>query len=277
MRGVVKQLGMGTALAALGVFLGSGARAATLEWEGTLFVSLSQSQAVAATGTGVATVNGSGGLGHLSTLRLAGGIATTTVVPFTDPSVTTVSRVTAAVSLGTGTLAPISGGGPLIQNVLPIMGQVTLCAPFLGFPCVFTGQIPLTVAGTRGIGIGGAPISGSGFISLRLTGQPWTLGVAGTPSTTAMITGFVHGPASGTSSTAAPGGVIQLVTPATVTAQGTTTVPVFTSLRLRFVPEPGFALLLAPGVGVLAWIGRQRRPRARPATRPSSPSGSGGR
>jgi hypothetical protein len=242
------------------LFLGSGARAGTLEWAGTLFVSLGQSQAVAATGTGVATVNGSGGFGHLTTLRLAGGITAVTVVPFTDPSVTTVTQVTAAVTLGTGTLAPISGGGTLTSNTLPVQGQVTVCAPLLGIPCVFTGNLPLTASGTRGVGIGGGAIAGSGFISLVLTGNPWTLGVATTPSTTATAAGFVHGPASGTSSTAAVGGAIQLVTPATVTAQGTTTVPVFTALRLRFVPEPAMALLLASGVGALAWIGSRRQP-----------------
>jgi hypothetical protein len=240
------------------LLLGSVARAGTLEWEGTLFVSLSASQAVAATGTGVATVNGSGGGGHLTTLRVAGGISAVTVVPFTDPSVTSVTRVTAAVTLGTGTLGPISGG-TLASNILPVQGVVTVCAPFLG-TCTFTGMVPLTLNGTRGVGIGGGPIVGSGFITLSLTGQPWTAGVATTPGTTVTAAGFAHGPASGTSSTAAPGGVIQLVTPATVTAQTTTTVPVFTALRLRFVPEPAMALLLASGVGCLAWLGSRRRP-----------------
>jgi hypothetical protein len=84
--------------------------------------------------------------------------------------------------------------------------------------------------------------------------------VATTPSTTATVAGFAHGPASGTSSTAALGGVIQLVTPATVTAQGTTKVPVFTALRLHFVPEPAMVVLLASGVGALAWLGSRRRP-----------------
>ncbi len=74
--------------------------------------------------------------------------------------------------------------------------------------------------------------------------------------------GWAHGPASETSSTAQPGGVVQLVTP----AQMTTNLPLGSNdkvavggiFMLHFIPEPGLLLLLGSGVGGLALLGRRR-------------------
>jgi hypothetical protein len=74
--------------------------------------------------------------------------------------------------------------------------------------------------------------------------------------------GFAHGPASGTTSTAQPSGVVQLVTPSQVRTNlslGTNVkVSVLTELLIHFVPEPGLLLLLGSGVFGLALLGRSR-------------------
>ena len=74
--------------------------------------------------------------------------------------------------------------------------------------------------------------------------------------------GWAHAPASTTSSTAQPSGVVQLVTP----AQIVTNLPLGTSdkmgglaiLVIHFIPEPGLLMLLGAGVVGLALLGRRR-------------------
>jgi hypothetical protein len=244
------------------------AQAATLEWTGSLIVSLGVGGApFVSTGTGVATVNGSGGLGHLSTLRVAGGISGATTVPVTDPDLPSIVDVALSARLGTGTLAPISGGGPLVapDRTLPITGTAVVGVHVLS---LFTTPvvIPLTLNGTRGIGIGGGTISGG--LGIALQGNPWTLGVAQTTTSLGGLTslsGFVHAPASNTSSTAQVSGVVQVVTPSLVSSSvsGTST-PVLSALRLRFVPEPGRLLMLGSAVlGLLGLARRRRRSESR--------------
>jgi len=123
--------------------IASTAQAKTVEWRGTQIFVLGAAVGPISTGTGVATVNGSGGLGHLSTLRVAGGISGSTTIPTTDPAITVIRLAT---GLGTGTLAPISGGGPLLppNRTLPITGTFSMgvrVAPGFTVPLV----LPLTV------------------------------------------------------------------------------------------------------------------------------------
>jgi len=73
--------------------------------------------------------------------------------------------------------------------------------------------------------------------------------------------GFAHGPASLTSSTAQPSGVVQLVTVSKVYTSLKAAVPelpMIAILNLHFVPEPSTALLLATGFAGLAAVGRRR-------------------
>jgi hypothetical protein len=79
-------------------------------WNGTLTFEIGALEPVVITGSGVATVNSSGGGNHLTTLRLAGGISGSGVVPVTDPDATIprdpfggLSSVRITATLGTGT------------------------------------------------------------------------------------------------------------------------------------------------------------------------------
>lgn len=260
------------AVAALAAGLGmtGAAAAATLEWAGTLLIDLGATPPVVATGTGVATVNGSSGLGHLNTLRLAGGISASTTLPATDPNVPTLVSIRATAQLGTGTFSGISGAPPLTGTPqLPLKGLVRLC---LGLPgCGVSLPIPMTRGGTAGVGIGGLlTVNGYGpGVRVSLTGAPWTIGtgsVTGIPTvnggtSAATAQGFAHGPGSGTSSTATLSGAVRLVTPVRVK----TTLPppsdvvgMLGILTLRFIPEPGILVLLGSGIAGLVLLGRGR-------------------
>jgi hypothetical protein len=247
--------------------------ASTLEWKGTLVIDLGPTPPIVATGTGVATVNGSSGLGHLSTLRLAGGIATTNTIPVTDPAVTTLISLSVTADLGTGTFSGISGGPPLTGTpTLPVQGVVKMCLFTPG--CAGTLPIPLTANGTAGVGIGGLiTVNGYGAgVKVSVEGAPWTVGtgsVTGIPTangatSAATAQGFVHGPASGTSETAAVSGVVRMVTPVKVN----TTLPapadvlgMLGILTIHFIPEPGMLLLLGSGIAGLVLLGRHRARR----------------
>jgi hypothetical protein len=253
------------------------ARSALLYWQGSLDVDLGvTSPPYLVTGTGVATVNGSSGFGHLSTLRLAGGIGPVSEIYLvTDPNLPEIDTVIGNVDLQTGTLAPISGGGPLTQNAMPLAGSYKIC--FLLIACSAFLEYPLTQNGTRGLGIGGL-ITANGFgagLRISVFGAPWTVATAkitGLWTTNDMIpnasratgtvtlVGFAHGPVSATS-TATTNGVLQLVSAGRIETTLNPTDDVMAApavLKLVFVPEPGLLLLLASGVGGLTLLGRRR-------------------
>jgi hypothetical protein len=249
-------------------------RAATLEWNGTLALDFSFVTPIAGTGTGVATVNGSSGLGHLNTLRFPGGLTAGGTVPYTDPDAgyPFLQTIIATATLASGTLAPIGGGGPLTASTLPVVGLMRLLIFVHG---AYPSTIPLTVGGTRGVGLGGV-VTFNGFdiapfnFKASIQGAPWTVGVAsvtgvqtanGAATTTVTAQGFAHGPMSA-STTANPSGVVQLVTPTRVTFTNlgklTGDHALFTTMRLHFIPEPGQLLLLGCGAAALLVVGRGR-------------------
>jgi hypothetical protein len=254
-------LSMLLAAMALGAGLAGGAHARVLGYEGTLTIDFVQSNlpTVAFTGAGVATVNGSAGRIPLSSLRLAGGITGSTIVPLTDPDLAPFPNMSPRVTLGTGALAPISGGGsPLTQNELPLGGDLRLCVFFLT-PCVSYLPVPLTAGGTRGAGIGGlitVNTFGTTGIKISVAGAPWTIGAVTVSN--GVRSGFAHGPVSGTTTTAKEGGVVQLVTPVRVTTTLSSGMDFIGILRVVLVPEPGAGLLLGAGVIALALAGRRR-------------------
>jgi len=269
------------------------ASAAVMNWSGSSRVLLGDYPEGNLTGGGVATINGSSGVipAHLSTLRLAksrGQIHGTFTRIVTDPD--TIANGVAALiydNVGglTGTNTGISGGVASTSAGGGILGQhgivkicilSTACTQFL--PMVL--NQPTTVngvpgTGTKGVGVGGLITAGGyGGIRISLQAAPWTVKTVtvldqitptgGPPRimSTWVAKGWAHGPASGTTSTAQPSGVIQLVTP----SQVVTNLPLGSSDKMgslvitviHFIPEPGLLLLLGSGVVGMAFLGRRK-------------------
>lgn len=276
-----------TGLLTLGVAGVAGA--APLNYHGTVTLILGDFGMEPIQSGGVATVNASSGVipAHLNTLRFASsrqGPSGNVDNIVTDPE--SVGNGIGAIlyrniKLGTGTVGPISGGaastGSLTQNVLPLRGLVKVC--LLTSEC--TAFLPLVLSqttangGTIGVGIGGLLTIGGGTNPIRMSIEvaPWTIKTAtiwdhitttggNQTFTPTILKGFAHDPSSGTTSTAQPSGVVQLVTP----SQVRTNLPFGSNakvssgeiLLIHFVPEPGLLLLLGSGVAGLALLGRRR-------------------
>jgi len=281
-------------VAAISLVLGAAgvAGAAPLNWEGTANVIIADIPEFTISGGGVATVNNSAGVipAHLDTLRLKGSrgqIAGTDTQFITDPETAGngIAAVVVQVAGGTGTFGPISGGAAsataLTRNILPVYGMAkicllsTTCTLFLDMP--FTK--PTTVNGVPGtgisaVGVGGLITAGGyGGIRISLQAAPWTIKTATVTDqvtttggsrifTFQTIKGWAHAPASTTSSTAQPSGVVQLVTPGQIVSN----IPLGSNDKLggmvtaviHFIPEPGLLLLLGSGVVGLGLLGRKR-------------------
>ena len=268
--GLVMALGMG------GV-----AQARTLPFEGTTMLEFGPLGTFMGTGTGVATVNGGGTGIHLVTIALGAG----TVIGPLNQSVTATSISTTIPSIsitannlwtrGSGTFFGISGGPPLSGSAqLPVHGLMRIC---LATGCAASLPLSLTATShasgstfivTRGVGIGSTVSGAAGGVGISVAAGAWTIGTAtanqstanGSISVTRM--GFVHGPASSTSTTGTSSGVIQLVTPMQITTTGlggnNTKIAGFGKLTIHFIPEPGLLLLLGSGVAGLMLLGRYR-------------------
>lgn len=246
---------------AAAVSLAGPARAELQVFQGTFSLVGLGGPAEASTAIGVATVNGSGGGSHVATLALPGGLFSIhTSVPVTGGTLP-LTGVQIDVTLGPGNL--VVGSGGTLAGVLPAPGTLRICVLL---SCGVGFDVPLTEAGTHGLGIGGAPIVAplGGLGTLSLLGGPWETGqaVVATASGSTALTGFAHGPLSGTSSTAEPQGVLQLVTPVAVGASvgggPPSVVPLFGLLEIRLLPEPGAAASLAAGAALLAFLGARR-------------------
>ncbi len=269
--------------------LAGGSRAATLPWQGSSRISLvtGLNKATVFTGTGVATVNGSGGLVPFKTLTQGGGQGTvtpyptphgggifgTSTIPLTDPENETLITLIGSVHQGGGTFTRINEWPTNGNRTRPIPGRSKVCILFPG--CGIYIPVPFSKNnGATGFGVGGTITANtfSAGIGLKVSviGRPWTVGITSVTdvetkshveSGTTFTTGFIHGPASNTSTAALPGGLIQVVTATLVLTSLDPPSDRQASIAFFRLPEPGMALLLASGITGLVLLGRSRMRR----------------
>jgi len=274
------RFGLASAIGALVVGAAAAGRATEMPVEATLTIEYGTTEPVQLTGVGVATVNPIVGGDRLVSLQVGPiDYGDSDSVLFTDPVVTALvkSYDLRGVSGQSGAFFDLSHAttspAKLTQNTLPIAGIARICLLFSGCLSSTTVEVDLTQNGTRGIGIGGTVTAGNttGF-RVSLHNAPWQLAPATLLQSTvggvitAMATGYARGPLSNSSTAAKTGGSIQLIAPTQVYTEG---VPggysdqqaLFTRLTLKFVPEPGLALLLGSGALCLAALGRKRMHR----------------
>lgn len=232
------------AVAMLGA--GNAAHAAAVPFTATLSLRFIQTAPITVSGSGAAIVNGSSGGIHVDSLQLpANAVQGTTIQPFTDPAAYPINGFQLTVGNAAGNF---TGSGGL----MPLYGVAKIC---LFAPCaaaVANVSVPLSVVGTS------MSVAVAGAINLTIAGAPWTTGTVAIGTVTAM--GSRHGPASGTSSTAAASGQLQFVTPIHISTNigSSAIIPAFATLTLHFVPEPTTMLLLGGGLSLLAAVGRHR-------------------
>lgn len=224
--------------AAAALMVAGTAQAAPTPFSGTIAVQISSLPPIGVAASGVADYFGG------ADFDLSGGtFATVASIPVTDPAAFPIGGVKASVTNAAGTFAGGSG-------VMGLPGLANVC---LFGPCnasIANVDVPFTVGGTRGIGIGGAPITVMGLVNVTVQGAGWTTGSATivTAMGTVMQTGFVSG------------NNVQLVSPVVINTNigASPTLPAFAILNLTFIPEPGTLLLLASGVVGLGILGRKR-------------------
>jgi hypothetical protein len=253
------------AAAGLAAGIAGAASAAPLSFRAGLDIEIATLDPISVTVDGVATVNGSSGGGALDSLHLdAGAIAATTLFEVTDPLASPIQAVSALVSNGAGTLAATGGA---LAGAMALNGSAIICLFTSTCEPPFLFEVPLVENGTRGVGLGGGVIHVGGAIAVSVQGAPWTTGPVqaqssgiGRPTIVKTIEGFAHGPASGgLSSAATVGGVVSLVSPVQVNTDigPSLGVPIFTRLKLTFVPEP--AVLSLVGAALLTLFALRRR------------------
>ena len=257
------------------------------------FSNLGRAEA-SATGSGLTLVTTSSATSqHLSTLTFTVGpvsaLSLNTAIPVTDPSaapVTSVilSSVRVRPELANRRLGNISGAiastvRGILPNALPKTGGVTICllaAPLPACSSQLSLSLGQTTAGVPvGVGIGGIlTLGGTGTVRISVMGAPYTVKSVSAVNRTAnggfealLASGFAHGPASLTSSTAQTSGVLQLVSATHTTAVGLGDGDLggsISELLVHFihdVPEPGLPLAFSAGAVLLGLLGERRRRR----------------
>jgi len=238
------------------------AGAETLPFEASFFVVGLNDGGAPIAASGVATVNGAGAGGHLSSLGLPAGLLSvmSTITP-TPSSTASYDSLIVSMSNLSGSFARSSSQAPLAGE-MAIPGNIRVC---LLAGCGSFFDVPLTAGpATRGVGLSGPPIVRFGSPNVTVEGAPWTTGTASvvTPLGTLLAVGSARGPVSATSSTALPSGMLRLVTPVKITVRSllqSRYVPAIGVLEIHFVPEPERGVLLVAGALALVVLGSARR------------------
>ena len=237
--GMATRLGLGLAAGAA-LLLASGAAAGPVS--GSLSVILGGLPPISVNGSGMGTSAASG-----VTLSASVFSANTTV-----PGTAFITEVQLTALNGAGAFT-----GATLHGPMAVRGNARLRN---GGVTAFT--IPLTVNGTRGVGLGGAPIQvGAGSTALTLSAGEWSTGLVqvtgvGTPGSLRTVT-----LAGSDARTAMGAGTLTLVTPMRISTPTLGSFAGFGVLRLTFVPEPStLALLLA--ASSLALLGARRARRS---------------
>jgi hypothetical protein len=236
------QRGMGIArsVALSAALLGLASAAAGGPLSGNLSLILGGLPPIGISGSGDGTSSASG-----ATLPASVFATTGAAVPGTSPFVTAVV-VTAANGPGAFTGATLHGPMAVGGKARLMHGGFTL----------FT--IPLTIGGTRGVGLGGAPIQvGTSASAIALSAGTWSAGLVqlsgiGTPASLRTVS-----LAGSDQRTALGAGTLTLVTPLRITHSALGSLAGFGVLRLTFLPEPGAPALLA-AAGMLLALGVRR-------------------
>jgi hypothetical protein len=222
----------------------------------------SMPQEVAMEGFGNVVVNGAGPIGHLSSLSVPAGALTQPDDPFGN-STATIPTTGSNFEFRGYDIASWSGNqaGTFMGSggAIPLAGSIKVC---LFLPCSTSPPANLNVPLSM-VGKAGAAAYPGGAAAITVQGAPWTTGTA-VLSTGATLMGFRHGPASGTSSTVAFGGQLQLVTPIMISTNisPTSILRGFGVMVFTFTPEPGTLVLLTSGLAALGLGERRRRRRS---------------
>jgi hypothetical protein len=226
------------------------AGAVTLGFTGSIALQISTLPAIAVSGSGLATVNGSGPVGHLTGVALPSSPFATTALtmPLTDPAALPIAGLQLTAHNGAGGFAGSGGAG--FGGVMPILGAAKVC---LYAACGLSTNIanltvPLSVVGQGGIG------TVMGLVNLTVVGGAWTTGTAAVGTITMM------GGVAPLSNTGAVSGMVTLVTPVLILTNigAASMVPAFGVMTLHFVPEPGTLTLVLLGLSTCGVIGRRR-------------------
>ena len=234
-------------LAAAALVLGAAgqASAATSNGTGVLNLGVSALPAITVIGDDATATN----IGGVTTVGNFDFGPTNVTIPkslFTGvPSISGLTVVSLGAAGASNIVVGAAGQGPLAGTAIVNVLQ------FAGLP------VPLSVVGVSGA----SATAALGAIAITVTGNGWTTGVA---VLTGITTGTPNGgntntvSMSGARNTVGDVGQVVLVTPAKAITSVAGTLPLFATITLNFVPEPGTLLLVGSGVAGLALIGRRR-------------------